>query len=270
MRDIRLIAADMDHTLLLENSQLPPGIEDTILRLKAAGIVFTIASGRPYYTLKERFPALWQDIAFSSDNGAALWYQGRLLSVSLMKVADYQAMAASCADLPGVYPIICGLDRAYIPESARQHDGFYREFYTNVDYVPDEAFPGLTVEANKFTLHFANLDSQRWHDELYQPRFGKDYSLTVSGPEWIDFMNNGVDKGSGLRALGAEFGITTDQMMAFGDNFNDVAMLKTAYHSYAVANAAPGVEQYARFRCPSNEELGVQQTIDALLAEMDK
>ena len=74
------------------------------------------------------------------------------------------------------------------------------------------------------------------------------------------------NKGMAMRKIGELLGIDTSEMMAFGDNFNDAEMLKTVYYSYIVANAQPGMEKFARFRAPSNEERGVLQVMEQVLA----
>ena len=74
LEDIKLIASDMDHTLLTEESKLPPDFSNYVERLDQKGIRFAIASGRPMYTLKAMFPNLQDKLIFMSDNGGAISY----------------------------------------------------------------------------------------------------------------------------------------------------------------------------------------------------
>lgn len=69
MDRIRLIASDMDATLLNEQSQLPADFEETIHALAELGIRFAPASGRPLYTLEAMFPTLQNELVFIGDNG---------------------------------------------------------------------------------------------------------------------------------------------------------------------------------------------------------
>ena len=71
MDRIRLIASDMDATLLDEYSQLPPKFTETIRALAGQGILFAAASGRPLYTLETMFPDLLEEIILIGDNGGA-------------------------------------------------------------------------------------------------------------------------------------------------------------------------------------------------------
>ena len=65
-----------------------------------------------------------------------------------------------------------------------------------------------------------------------------------------------VDKGNALRILQDYFGVSREETMAFGDNTNDIGLMKAAGFSYAVENARPEVKEAARFICPSYLEKG--------------
>ena len=76
MDRIRLIASDMDATLLDEYSQLPPKFTETIRALAGQGILFAAASGRPLYTLETMFPDLLEEIILIGEQAAALPLEG--------------------------------------------------------------------------------------------------------------------------------------------------------------------------------------------------
>jgi hydroxymethylpyrimidine pyrophosphatase-like HAD family hydrolase len=93
MDRIRLIASDMDATLLDEYSQLPPKFTETIRALAGQGILFAAASGRPLYTLETMFPDLLEEIILIGDNGGAARWKGKDLFVSEMPAAGPQHKA---------------------------------------------------------------------------------------------------------------------------------------------------------------------------------
>ena len=90
---IRLIASDLDATLLDGQSQLPPDFAETVRALVERGIRFAAASGRPIYTLEEMFAPLRDDIIFVGDNGGAICWKGENLYVSEMDAADWRTLA---------------------------------------------------------------------------------------------------------------------------------------------------------------------------------
>ena len=94
MRSVRLVASDMDHTLLDGQGAFPPGFLDDLRRLGEAGIVFVAASGRPLYTLRRMFPES-DHIAFISDNGGTVTHRGEVLFQSLVPTVDARFATAS-------------------------------------------------------------------------------------------------------------------------------------------------------------------------------
>ena len=112
MDRIRLIASDMDATLLDEHSQLPPKFADTIRALAGQGILFAAASGRPLYTLETMFPDLLDEIILIGDNGGAARWKGRNLFVSEMPAAGWRSLARSTKQA-GDVGLLCGLQAAY-------------------------------------------------------------------------------------------------------------------------------------------------------------
>ena len=77
LADIKLLAVDMDLTLLASDGSLPPHMDERIDALAEAGVLFCPASGRPAPTLQMMFPAHKDSIAFCADNGGWVIYQGR-------------------------------------------------------------------------------------------------------------------------------------------------------------------------------------------------
>lgn len=267
MKDVKLVASDMDHTLLTEKNELPPTLFADIAKLQSLGVEFAIASGRPVYTLADIFGDLKSQMTFVSDNGGVIVYHGQVIHSSLLPTAAYQEMTRfTLAETDGV-PVICGLDAAYVPSSARQYEAALKTFYTKIEFVDD--ILAVDVTADKYTIYFPNGDAQDCNERVFLPQFGSDYSVVISGPEWIDVMNKGIHKGQAMAILGEKLKITPEQMMAFGDMYNDTEMLKYVKYSYLVANAVPDMAQYANYRTDSNDDYGVTNILEQLIAEKE-
>ena len=97
-------------------------------------------------------------------------------------------------------------------------------------------------------------------------RFGSRLFISKSLPHFLEFANQSVHKGSGLDFAATRLGFTREQSVAFGDGENDVELLEWAGYGVAVANAHPRVLALADFVCPSVDEEGVAQVIEAYLA----
>jgi Cof subfamily protein (haloacid dehalogenase superfamily) len=97
-------------------------------------------------------------------------------------------------------------------------------------------------------------------------RFGERLYISKSLPHFLEFASPSVHKGSGLDFAAARLGFTREQSVAFGDGENDVELLRWAGYGVAVANAHPRVLAVADLVCPSVDEEGVAQVIEAYLA----
>lgn len=124
----------------------------------------------------------------------------------------------------------------------------------------------LTVKGPFLKIAFANMTSRRTTDCLkeLQEKFSSEIKVVTSGNIWIDFIVPGCNKGSALRNLMDLFGITPEECVAFGDQYNDVEMLETVGMGYAMSNAAPGIAGHAKYITDSVEEV-----LEDILAGLD-
>ncbi|EPD09892.1 cof family hydrolase, partial [Lacticaseibacillus paracasei subsp. paracasei Lpp48] len=90
MQNVKLIASDMDQTLLTSAGTLPPHFDRYLHRLGEAGIEFAVASGRPLYTLQETFPHFSDQISMVCDNGGLVYSHGQLIGKSLIPEEKYR------------------------------------------------------------------------------------------------------------------------------------------------------------------------------------
>ncbi|HKP05758.1 MAG TPA: Cof-type HAD-IIB family hydrolase [Microbacterium sp.] len=262
--DLRLIAVDMDGTLLDGHGRIPEALWPLLDRLHAGGIRFAPASGRQLATLQRAFAAHLDDMVFIAENGAYVVEGGTEISSDAMDasftaslVTRLRALAAAGRDL-GV--VVCGKRSAYIE---RADDAFLPEaekYYARLEAVPDLlAVDDQILKVAIFDFADATATAPALDD------LRATHQVVVSGAHWIDVMNQGVNKGVALRRLQAATGITPEQTAVFGDYLNDLEMMDAASLSFAMANAHPDVAARARYAAPSNLEHGVITTIEKLL-----
>ena len=265
LSSVRLVASDMDFTLLADDKSMPEGMPERIRALERADALFAVASGRPLYTLQDLFGASCDHMAFVSDNGGAVVCRGEVVFKDLIDDAVLDELVAFTLErVPEAVPVICGLERAVVPSWGRAHDAALRVYYHEILYVDDVT--AVREEANKFTVYFPENNSAAAYEERFAPTFGERLSVTCAGVDWLDVMNRGIDKGVGIARLCEHLGLPMDDVVACGDTDNDAEMLEAVGHGYLVANAPARMERFADFRIPSNNDRGVAQVIDAVLA----
>lgn len=255
---IKLIASDMDGTLLDSSKQLPPDFFEVLQKLRRWGVRFVAASGRSYVTLRENFLPHPDWVDYICDNGACLVSGGKIVRKNLLSREAVRRLTEVCSELPGVRVVLCGVHGSYHaarePEYGREIDRYYinqqmREDFAEVD---DDIYKAALLDLN---------GPEKNALPALREAFGDSLNMLVSGSVWMDVMAPGVDKGAGLQWFQQQWGISSMDTMAFGDYFNDVAMFDHAYYSFAMENGHPGIRSYARFLAESNDRQGVMRAI---------
>lgn len=265
LASIKLVATDMDLTLLHTDKSMPAGVSERIDALAERGVLFCAASGRPAPSLRQEFGGAADKMAFICDNGATVYAaDGQAIYRDLIERDLYHEVLSLCADSGVGVPVLCAFDKAYMLERDRVHHDVTSIYYKSIIYV--ESFEELDVDSNKISIYFPNWNSPEQCAEVYEPAFGNRLYVTCAGKEWLDFMNLGVDKGSGIRQLTGHLGIELADVAAFGDTYNDIPMLDIVGHGFVVANADEHMHEHGRFLAPSNEDEGVLAVIDAIIA----
>lgn len=177
MDRIRLIASDMDATLLDGHSQLPQDFLHLVQELAGQDILFAAASGRPLYKLEEMFAPVLEQTLLVADNGGAVRWRGKDLFVSRMEPEVWHRLTA-CAEENGDSFVVCGLESAYLRPCDRCYDAVYRNFYNRIAYVSDL----YTIDAavDKFTIYLPQDNAQEVYEKVYGPRFGQELAVAVS------------------------------------------------------------------------------------------
>ena len=141
--------------------------------------------------------------------------------------------------------------------------GFYRESTALND--TDMKYLLLYLEdVCKISIFHHNCAEDMVSQEFVD-KWSKTMNIAVSGKCWLDCTNQGGNKGSALQHFQEAYKISPDETLAFGDNINDIEMLKRASHSFAVENAREEVKEAANFIAPSYKEDGVLQVLKAVL-----
>lgn len=254
---IKLIAADMDGTLLDSQKRLPAGLFPALAEMRRRGIRFAIASGRQYYNLAAQFPGFENELLFLCENGTMIFDKGAPIFLEPMKREDWQLLTAKLREIPGACPILCCPDTAYCENTGAEFEENGRMYYKRLKTVDDL----LKVEANVCKIAVYDLFGAEQNSYPAMKRaVGDRFQVTLSGERWIDIMGES-NKGTGLKALEKLCGVSPEETMAFGDYLNDTEMMGACFYSCAMANAHPELKKLARFWVPSNDEDGVMRAI---------
>ena len=247
---VKLIAADMDGTLLDSNKNLSPDLFDLIKKLKEKDVKFAIASGRQYFNLLDNFKDVKEDLVYISDNG------------SIVDEINKHELKKALNDVrkgKDIYPILCGVKSAYIENNDEiflENAKMYYEKLENVDDLMD------VIEKDKI-CKLAVFDATNAEENAYEilKKYNGELLVCLSGHNWVDLMNIGVNKGEAIKIIQENYNISFDETMAFGDYLNDFEMMQNCKYSYAMENAHPKLKEICNYRAKSNDEDGVVDAI---------
>ena len=265
---VKLIAVDMDSTFLkTDKTYNKPRFLKQYAELKKRGIHFVAASGNPLYTLKQYFPEIGNEIAYVAENGVYVMDGDTEINYSafepeLLKqmIADLHPDFAACMLLCAKH---CGYMGSEVPEQSLAKLGIYFKKLQRVDDLQDVAQPicKLTLNTNPQAEQaaLALLRTKRYVIE-------QQVNIVSSGFGFIDLILPNKHKAFGLSFLQKKWGIADAEMLTIGDNFNDLQMVQQAGYGFAMANAVPALKQVAKYQTKSNDEEGVLDVIDWVLA----
>lgn len=254
---IKLIATDIDGTLVNDEKLLPPDFTDVINLLCDKGISFAVSSGRSYSALVEQFGFIADKISFICDNGANIIDKGKVISRSVIPQDAVLRIIKVCAD-NGLTPLLCGKSGTYYSSKSLEYAQEVARYYNNTVYL--ENLSECSDSIFKVAIYGENGIEHNGLPELTR-EFKDVLTVCLSGYYWVDVMNPGINKGRGIHILQNKLGVSYDETMAFGDYLNDIEMLENAYYSYAMENAHPLAKRAANFSTGSNNDFCVTKEI---------
>lgn len=256
---IKCIVCDIDGTMVGHSETLPEGIADFIRKIEDAGIMFTIATGRSDGYMESRIRKMNLTHPYIVNNGASIMEGNRALLRKNFPISDIRDIVPVAESL--------GMSIIYTFEGAERvtaitpwiiHEGEKHGKEFKAEPFSDEEW--TTLKADKILIY----------DQSRSGNISKIEDLCADlphasevryGEKAIELMEKSANKGSGLLELIQILGIDKDEVLAIGDDTNDVLMFQTVSHSAAVANAKSAVLAYATYVCKAEEFEGVKEAI---------
>lgn len=264
-----LVCADIDGTLLDDEKKVLPRVKESLAAAAKKGLRIALASGRMPFAIE------------------IIEKELELECIKICSAGSYILMGESCVDsqcLPNAAM------REIYEKIAKKHGiplWIFQEkdwFVTGIDkYVEKE------IEIISHEPKLANMEelAKRLEDEgkqpnklllaadaetiqtIYQEMKGlQGVDMACSSPEYLEIFPKGVDKGTALLAVCRELGISTQQVIAFGDQELDLPLIEAAGTGIAMGNAIDELKEKADFVTKTNNEAGIAYALDRYLGEV--
>lgn len=260
--NIKLVAIDLDDTLLDSGLQISPECADAIQAVRDKGILVTLATGRMHRSALPYARQLNMDLPL-------ITYQGALVkSAFSSEVIYYEALpredAGQIIELYKARGVHC---HAYSDEDLFMEEltpeGKYYEQLAGIKavLVGDLAQTVRDYDAMKIMAIINNEAALvSLQAELYR-RYDGILHITRSKPAFLETMALKANKGLALQVIVRHYGVKQEEVLAIGDSYNDLDMIKWAGIGIAMANARPEVKAAADYTTASNEEHGVAEAL---------
>jgi hypothetical protein len=266
---IRLIAMDLDGTLVGTDLVLPPRTIAAIHGATALGVQMSIATGRMAKSARPFAETLGLSAPIIAYQGALIRAMSRP-DEKLGKLLFHRPLAAATAREAlawstehGLAAHVNHLERFILPVSDPRADDYSAFLGARAEIVPDlDAWIRHPV-TKIIAVAEAPLPTQLL--PVARAHFAGRAEVTVSHPEFLEFLAPGVSKGQAVTWLARRLGIPLEQTMAIGDQFNDLEMIEAGGHGVAMPSAPPEVQAVARYIAPAVADEGAAQVIEALV-----
>ncbi|MBV7389470.1 Cof-type HAD-IIB family hydrolase [Enterococcus alishanensis] len=286
---IKLIASDMDGTLLNHQMQIS---EENITAINNAldkGLKFITATGRGIIHAERALNPTAIRVPMILLNGAQIVNQDREtvytaaipqdLAFSVLNHLNDQAIYAEVFTAEHVYSENQAVREAFLNQNVLDHApdltpeelavqvaNVIEELHT--DFVPD--IQAELIKTQEEVLKIIAFDKNG--AEILEKVSADladlgDLAITASDSTNLEINHKNAQKGVALAHYAQQFDFTSDEIMAIGDNYNDISMLKYAGTSFAMGNAELPVKEVAKFETATNEESGVALAIQQILSE---
>lgn len=270
--DIKLIAIDLDGTLLHSDRTLSEENRLAIQEAKKAGVKVVLCTGRPLRSMKH----LLDEADLLGDEDVAITYNGGLIqktkseeivkqitfnreeSLDIYKLGQYLNMPINFIDLDYVYEPVypVGVESHYISTNRNvPKENALKFIDVDIDALPDP----FTI--NKIVICRPSEEIDAVIPNIPAEYYEK-YNIYKSQPFILEILPQHVDKGYSMRILGELFGLEKDQIMGIGDQENDLSLVENSGFGVAMGNAIDRVKEVADYITKTNDENGVAHVIN--------
>lgn len=269
--DIKLVAIDLDGTLLHTDRSLSDENKAAIKEAKEAGVHIVLCTGRPLRSMQH----VLEEAELMDKGDIAITYNGGLIQKTNTGeiINEITFNREECLDIYELGQLLnmpinfIDLDYVYEPPYPKGAESIYQAFARDVP--KEKALQYVNVDVaelpDPFTIN--KIVISRPPEELdaaipnIPASYHEKYNIYKSQPHILEILPQHVDKGYSMRILGELLGLSKDQIMGIGDQENDLSLVENAGFGVAMGNAIEHVKEAADYITLTNDENGVAHVI---------
>lgn len=260
----RLLAIDLDGTLLTPQKLITPRTQKALIQAAEMGITIVIATGQTFQVLRQVCADLPLTAPQIIENGAIIAdiQHGTVLHEQLLP-AEYILPALDTLRSLGLYRVYHTFQCVYVDNNTPRARNWYRPPLSPPVEIADVAsiYPQPCIKI----VGVGEVETLREKRRELERIFDGTLYVTQSSPDLVELLHPAVSKGNALRAIAADLGIAPAEVVAIGDNHNDIGMLRFAGLGVAMGHAHAEVKAAADYVTLSNAEEGVAAVIEEVI-----
>jgi len=262
---IKLIAIDLDGTLLNGKKEISKTNQEVLAQAKAKGIKIVLCTGRPLKAILPYLDVL--DLRSAGDysitfNGGLVQKNdtGEIVDKQTLSVADVQDLLALAETMDMPLDVLADDVVLCFPTSPK-HQTIYPTLNPLLVFQPtDKQAVSAKTLYNKAVVAYDQEELDQWIPKI-PAKFKERYEVIKTRSNLLEFMPKGVTKAYGIQLLAQELGIEQAEVMEIGDEENDLSMIAYAGVGVAMGNAISAVKEAADVVTATNEEDGVAKIV---------
>jgi len=257
----RLVVADLDGTARSRVLGITPGVRAAVAAARARGVRVCVATGRMWPSAERWVRTLGADPPVILYNGGQVldFATGRILYDRRLPRAAARAALGIVRRDPALQPHLFLDDRVYVERPHPATDAYVKDDGLTFEVVP--AFESLLArDPHKVMVIGAPARLEALGRAVREARVP--VHAVMSEPTYLEILPPDVSKGTALEAMLEVLGIPAAEVIAVGDNWNDVEMLEAAGLGVAMGHAPEGVRARARHVCGTAEEEGFRGVLE--------
>jgi Cof subfamily protein (haloacid dehalogenase superfamily) len=264
----RLLAIDLDFTLLDAKREIAGENRAAIRRAVEGGIAVVLASGRSAVGMRKFAGELGLEGVMVTCNGALVVTPGGAVLKEHVMPPERLSKVIAFAKGGGHHLHLYCREEVLMPE----HTPWADIYVNKAKQHPPRAvgWEGMACATPNKAIIVTSPETVRAIEADARALFSEPESVTLSEPEYLEFLCPEASKATGLAAVAASLGIAQEETAAIGDYFNDIPMLLWAGHSAAVENAPDAVKAAAKVVMPRHDEFGVAAYIEWLFSNSSR
>lgn len=261
----RLLALDLDETLLDPKSVLSEYAVSVLRAIAEKGVKVIISTGRSYLGSHFYLKQIGLNNPGIFCNGAQIRgsLDGNILEEYLLPMEEAR-LAIRLGEETGGHPRVYMNDMIYVSHLTEEDKIFFARVRVPFEVI-DDLYAFLNTSPTKLVNAMSDLELVpllvEKNKRAFQDRIYVTQSISVNSSTLIEYMNVSATKGKAVKKLAAMWGISRDEIVVAGDNFNDLPMFAEAGLSIAPQNAPSAILDAASVVCRSNAEDGVPKKL---------